>query len=70
MFLYRGMFTQGSGGVATMNETKSPYPGIRPFRTDESDIFFGREDSVDKLSQLQNSNKIGFTTPKRRIKKP
>lgn len=27
----------------------SPYPGLRPFRRDEADIFFGREEQVDQL---------------------
>jgi hypothetical protein len=27
----------------------SPYPGLRPFRRDESDIFFGREEQTDQL---------------------
>ncbi|MGH7944857.1 MAG: AAA family ATPase [Opitutaceae bacterium] len=27
----------------------SPYPGLRPFRYDESDIFFGRERQTDQL---------------------
>ena len=26
-----------------------PYPGLRPFRRDESDLFFGREGSVDAM---------------------
>lgn len=26
-----------------------PYPGLRPFRSDESEIFFGREEHVDQL---------------------
>ncbi|MGF6597762.1 hypothetical protein P3T23_002479 [Paraburkholderia sp. GAS448] len=26
-----------------------PYPGLRPFRFDESDIFFGRETQIDQL---------------------
>jgi WD40 repeat protein/tetratricopeptide (TPR) repeat protein/energy-coupling factor transporter ATP-binding protein EcfA2 len=31
-----------------------PYPGLRPFRRDEADIFFGREAQVDQLlSKLQ-----------------
>jgi WD40 repeat protein len=29
--------------------TASPYPGLRPFRRDEADIFFGREEQVDQL---------------------
>src|SRR5437764_13502129 len=27
----------------------APYPGLRPFRGDEADIFFGREEQVDQL---------------------
>ena len=27
-----------------------PYPGLRPFRHDESDIFFGRDDFVTELT--------------------
>ena len=29
--------------------SSSPYPGLRPFRDDESDIFFGRERQTDQL---------------------
>jgi WD40 repeat protein len=29
--------------------TLSPYPGLRPFRRDEADVFFGREEQVDQL---------------------
>lgn len=29
--------------------SRSPYPGLRPFRRDEDDLFFGREDQVDQL---------------------
>jgi hypothetical protein len=28
---------------------RRPYPGLRPFRRDEADLFFGREDCVDTL---------------------
>ena len=28
---------------------KSPYPGLRPFEAEESDLFFGREPQVDEL---------------------
>lgn len=38
--------------VSSVSETglsDSPYPGLRPFRRDESDIFFGREEQVDQL---------------------
>jgi len=36
----------------TERETPSPrrpYPGLRPFRRDESDLFFGRDEQVDQL---------------------
>ncbi|MCA1852401.1 MAG: ATP-binding protein, partial [Beggiatoa sp.] len=29
--------------------TNNPYPGLRPFKREESDIFFGREQHVDQL---------------------
>lgn len=29
--------------------TPHPYPGLRPFKSEESDIFFGREQHVDQL---------------------
>lgn len=29
--------------------TERPYPGLRPFRSEESDIFFGREEHTDQL---------------------
>ena len=29
--------------------TPHPYPGLRPFKREESDIFFGREEHVDQL---------------------
>src|SRR5438067_1582209 len=28
---------------------KNPYPGLRPFDTDESELFFGRETQTDEL---------------------
>ena len=31
------------------NSTRLPYPGLRPFRCDESDLFFGREGCVDDM---------------------
>ena len=27
----------------------APYPGLRPFRRGETDIFFGREAQIDEL---------------------
>jgi hypothetical protein len=31
---------------------RQPYPGLRPFRRNETDLFFGREDCVDKIVDL------------------
>jgi hypothetical protein len=28
---------------------RTPYPGLRSFRRDESDLFFGREDCVNTM---------------------
>ena len=33
-----------------------PYPGLRPFRPEESDIFFGREEQTDQLLERLGSN--------------
>jgi predicted chitinase len=30
----------------------SPYPGLRPFNSDEADIFFGRESHTDRLLEI------------------
>ena len=27
----------------------APYPGLRPFRPNEVDVFFGREEQIDRL---------------------
>ncbi len=32
-----------------MYPDRAPYPGLRPFRPDESDIFFGRDDCIDEM---------------------
>jgi len=31
------------------SETRCPYPGLRPFRPDEADLFFGRDEQIDEL---------------------
>ena len=28
---------------------RNPFPGLRPFRTDEEHLFFGRENQVDSI---------------------
>ena len=41
-----------------------PYPGLRPFRADEVDIFFGREEHVDQLLEKLGSNRfLGVVGP-------
>jgi energy-coupling factor transporter ATP-binding protein EcfA2 len=42
----------------------SPYPGLRSFRPDESDIFFGREEQTDRLlERLQRSHFLAVVGP-------
>src|SRR4051794_16324879 len=42
----------------------SPYPGLRAFRADESDIFFGREEQTDcLLERLQRSHFLAVVGP-------
>ncbi|MCP4697085.1 MAG: AAA family ATPase [Gammaproteobacteria bacterium] len=36
----------------------SPYPGLRPFRYDESDIFFGRDEHIEQLAAKLESTKF------------
>jgi len=40
-----------------MNQT-FPYPGLRPFERDETDIFFGREDHTDQLLEKLGQNRF------------
>ena len=40
--------------TASISVSMSPYPGLRPFRRDESDLFFGRGTQVaDMLRRLE-----------------
>ena len=40
------------------------YPGLRPFRPEESDIFFGREEQTDRLlERLQHSHFLAVVGP-------
>lgn len=42
----------------------SPYPGLRAFRKDESDVFFGRDEHVDLLiKKLANAHFVCVTGP-------
>jgi hypothetical protein len=33
----------------TVETVRNPYPGLRPFRSDEKHLFFGREQQVDRM---------------------
>ncbi|WP_165253283.1 NACHT and WD repeat domain-containing protein [Paludisphaera soli] len=35
--------------TCALEEMRRPYPGLRPFRPDEADLFFGRDEQVDEL---------------------
>ena len=44
--------------------TSLPYPGLRPFHRDESDIFFGREEQTDALlDRLDQSRFLAVLGP-------
>ena len=45
-------------GVRGMVFTSAPYPGLRPFSASESDIFFGREEQVDRLLDKLQTNRF------------
>jgi hypothetical protein len=40
----------------TWPEDRSPFPGLRPFDTDEHRVFFGRADEVEHLAELLRSS--------------
>lgn len=40
---------QSEAPASTTAVEHDPYPGLRPFRSDESDIFFGREAQTDEM---------------------
>jgi tetratricopeptide (TPR) repeat protein len=41
-------------------KTVQPYPGARPFRQSEQDLFFGREDEAAKLAEYWLDNRLVF----------
>ena len=48
----------------TLEFSTLPYPGLRPFRYDESDIFFGREAQTDQLlERLARNHFLAVTGP-------
>jgi energy-coupling factor transporter ATP-binding protein EcfA2 len=47
-----------------LTRATAPYPGLRPFRDDEAEIFFGREEQTDQLlEKLQHSHFIAVVGP-------
>jgi energy-coupling factor transporter ATP-binding protein EcfA2 len=44
--------------LSDLSVGSSPYPGLRPFRSDEADIFFGREEYVDHLLEKLGQNRF------------
>ena len=47
-----------------IKQTTAPYPGLRPFRDDETEIFFGREEQTDQLlEKLQPSHFLAVVGP-------
>jgi hypothetical protein len=50
--------------AVTLEFSTLPYPGLRPFRYDESDIFFGREAQTDQLlERLGRNHFLAVTGP-------
>ena len=50
--------------VAETGVTPFPYPGLRPFRQEEADIFFGRDQHVDDLlGKLKNRRFLAVIGP-------
>lgn len=50
--------------TAALPLSDSPYPGLRAFRADESDIFFGREEQTDALlKKLQRAHFLAVVGP-------
>lgn len=39
-------------------DLKNPFPGLRPFRKEESHLFFGRENQIDKVSENLRKNRF------------
>lgn len=47
-----------------VNFSAAPYPGLRPFRPDEADIYFGREPQIDALlARLQGTRFLAVIGP-------
>ncbi|HND56742.1 MAG TPA: ATP-binding protein, partial [Pirellulaceae bacterium] len=40
------------------HSNRPPYPGLRPFRRDEADLFFGRDEHVNRLLERLAARRI------------
>ena len=40
------------------SRTPNPFPGLRPFETEEAELFFGRQDQVRELLGLMRRNRF------------
>ena len=47
-----------ASGPARAARQRDPYPGLRPFRSDESDIFFGRETQTDEMVERLKTSRF------------
>ena len=48
-----GVFAVGDRGLSpSPDPSRSPYPGLAPFGRDDADLFFGREDVVERCVEL------------------
>jgi WD40 repeat protein len=42
----------------SVEAVRNPYPGLRPFRTDEERLFFGREHQIDRMIDKLGANRF------------
>ena len=51
-------------GMPTLTGIENPFPGLRPFKIEESHLFFGREGQSDEvLLKLSKSRFVGVIGP-------
>jgi excinuclease UvrABC ATPase subunit len=47
-----------SGSTQTISKNLNPFPGLRPFSSQESHLFFGREGQVDEIVNNLRKNRF------------
>ncbi|HZX72906.1 MAG TPA: hypothetical protein VFE57_00685, partial [Cyclobacteriaceae bacterium] len=56
--------TEELQGTTSTLDTSNPFPGLRPFKIEESHLFFGREGQSDEvLLKLSKSRFVGVIGP-------